>query len=265
MKKRVIFSDRDIVRFCQATRDTNEVHDPQFMGNLGKRVIVPGMFAFSSAAALTSSYLKEGANRFVVFFHALLSSGDFADMVAAPEPGSTDRVRISAINHRDTLATNEEYTHLERSPEPFMPQTEGIIVSLDVTAGQVSDFAELTHASDPDLLGLLFAVAYASQALYYRIASAETEVEKEIDQLINGSGKVSPFYHRLEISLPEPFVPFVPGKPLRYRIHFERERRLRSYIANLQCEQESRILYKSVYKLVGIPDAIILRMAKNTK
>jgi hypothetical protein len=115
---------------------------------------------------------------------------------------------------------------------------------------------------DMELAGFLFSVAYASQALYAGIREASTEVEQEIDRLINGNNRISPFYHTLEIFLP-PNFPFIQSEgTIGYRVHFVRERANRSYVAHVQCVQEGRIIYRSVYKLVGISDTIILRMAK---
>ena len=263
MKRRIIFTDQSIVDFCTATKDTNEVHDPVFMESIGKRVIVPGMFAFACAATLSADFLRTRAGRIRVFFNTLLSSGDFADLIAEPQPILPETIRLSAINHKDTLASHEEYTLMQNHYESFVPQAEGIVLELPVSQEQISAFARLTGCADPDIHGFLFAVAYASHALFERIAMAETEVEKEIDWLINGDGNVSPFYHMLEIFLPGEFVQVEAGNRIQYRFHFEREKLHRNYIANLQCEQEGRIIYRSVYKLVGIPDAIILRMAKN--
>lgn len=265
MKKRIIFTDPSIVSFCRATRDGNEVHDPAFMESIGKRVIVPGMYAFACAVNLSAEFIKQEARHIYVCFNTLLSSGDFADLSAVPEEANPGRIRLSAVNHRDTLASKDAYTHIERTDDPWVPQEGGSVISLEVSSEQVRTFAALTGCTDPDVQGFLFSVAYASQALYNRIPAAETEVEHEIDLLINGESKVSPFYHQLEIFLPERFVPLSPDRLIDYRILFGRERKNRSYIANLQCEQDGRILYRSVYKLVGIPDAIILRMAKNKK
>lgn len=262
MKKRIIFTDQSITEFCKATKDTNEVHDPAFMGTLGKRVIVPGMFAFACTAKLSSEFIKTRAGKFRVFFNTLLSSGDFADLVAEPEALTPGRIRLAAINHKDTLSSHEDYTFVESSPHPFAEQMEGTIISLPVNASQVEAFDRLTGIHDKEVNGFLFSVAYASHALYQKIEESSTEIEREIDELINGPGKVSPFYHTLEIFLPGQFMHLDDSGMIGYRIHFEREKKNRNYIANLQCEQGGRVLYRSVYKLVGIPDAVILRMAK---
>ena len=60
-QKKIIFRDTEITEFCCATLDTNEIHDPLFMAKLGKRVIVPGMFALSQTVNLSAGYLKNHA------------------------------------------------------------------------------------------------------------------------------------------------------------------------------------------------------------
>ncbi len=261
MKKRVLFTDQSIVDFCRSTQDTNEVHDPEFMTRLNKRVIVPGMYAFCMTANLAAGFILEGANYFRVYFNTLLSSGDFADLCAIPHPG-TREIRLSAINHKDTLASSEEYTSLFKTGESFVPQVQGHIRQLPVTPGHVDMFHRLISAADPRVGDLLFTVAYASQALFKSIREPETEVEQEIDALVNSDSKVSPFYHTLEIFLPGTLYEVTHDRPLDYRIHFERVRANRAYLASLQCEQEGNVLFRSVYKLVGIKDSVILRMAK---
>lgn len=262
MHRRIIFTDRSVVDFCKATQDINTVHDPGFMGSLGKRVIVPGMFAFSSTAILAADFIKTRADYIRVCFNTLLSSGDFADLVAVPDSVLPAEIRLSAINHKDTLTSADDYTRISRRGLLFVPQSEGKIRHLEVSESHIRDFARLIMCHDPELAGFLFSIAYASQALYAGIREASTVVEKEIDRLINGNNRISPFYHTLEIFLPPNFPFIIPNGTIGYRIHFIREKENRAYVANLQCEQEGRIIYRSVYKLVGIPDSIILRMAK---
>lgn len=264
MKQRIIFTDQSIIDFCLATKDTNEVHDPAFMGTLGKRVIVPGMFAFASTAGLSAEFLRTRANRIRVIFNTLLSSGDFADLVVERESTNPEKFRLAAINHKDTLSSQEESTFVERTDDHFTPQSEGSVITLPLTGAQITAFGHLTGCPDREVTGLLFSVAYASHALFERISSPATDVEKDIHVLIHGQEKVSPFYHTLEIFLPATFTHLNGLDTIDYRIHFERTRKNRQYIANLQCEQGGKVLYRSVYKLVGIPDSVILRMAKSS-
>jgi len=266
MKRKIIFRDQDIVDFCRATRDSNEVHDPCYMAGLGKRAIVPGMFAFSAATNLAAQYMKESGNTIKVFFNTLLSSGDFAELIAEPLAGAEgNSCRLYAINHKDTLTTHDEHTRIFHSDQVLPNQQEGIVRSLPADPSQISDFTRLIGAHDPLVGGYLFAVSYASQALFKSISEALTDTEKEIDDLINHSGSVSPFYQSLEITLPRPMQPLEISLPIDYRIHFVREKFRKVYLAYLQCEQEERILFRSRYRLMAISDAVILRMAKDIK
>jgi hypothetical protein len=262
MKKRIIFTDKAIVDFCRATQDTNEVHDPAFMTGLNKRVIVPGMYAFCMTANLSAGFLKSGANYIRVCFNTLLSSGDLADLSAEQSPENPLEIRLSAINHKDTLTSRDEYTRIMKVDGEFVPQTTGLIRQLTVTKEQVDAFSSLISATDPGVADLLFAISYASQALLKSIREAGTGVEKEIDAVINGDSKISPFYHTLEIFLPPVFPGITKEGMLDYRIHIEREKANRAYVAHLQCEQDGEILFRSIYRLVGIADSVILRMAK---
>ena len=79
-QKKVIFRDTEIVEFCRATHDTNVIHEPLFMANLGKRVIVPGMFALSQTVNMSGDFLKNHARSLKVLFNSLLSSGDFVTL-----------------------------------------------------------------------------------------------------------------------------------------------------------------------------------------
>jgi len=262
MQKNRIFRDTDIVEFCQTTKDINEIHDPVFMSGIGKRVIVPGMYAFSCAANLSADFLKTKATCIKVFFNSLLSSGDFATLQAVPGEQEMEEVKLAAISHKNTLTSREDYTRICKGIEPFTLQTEGLVHSLEVTATQLISFKHLIEATEDLVSNFLFAVSYASQALYKSIEQPQTEVEHEIHLLISKGSKISPFYHTLQIHIPPVFPSIKPGLKLDYRIQFIREKKNRAYHAFLQCEQEGQVVYNSKYNLVAISDVVILRMAK---
>ena len=264
MKQRnVIFRDSEIVEFCKATRDTNEIHDPVFMSKMGKRVIVPGMFALSRTLILAFDFLKNDANYIKVFFNSLLSSGDFATLRAEENPADPREIRLSAINHKDTLTSNNEYTRIQKKENLSLKEFPGILRRLEIEPGQVEKFTRLIGPCDPDIAHFLFAVANASQALLHCIVKPLTETEREMDDVVNGNSKVSPFYQALEIQIPSPFPVFNPGDHLDYFIRFETEKHYKLYTAYLRCESNGIKLYHSVYHLVGIPDMVIFRMAKD--
>jgi hypothetical protein len=261
-QKKIIFKDSEIVEFCLATRDTNEIHDPVYMSSLGKRVIVPGMFAFSYTASLYPDFLKFKASSIKVLFNSLLSSGDFVTLKAVPDSPDPYEIRLSAFNHRDTLTSQNEYTRISREGTSFELNPPGILRRLELNSWQLNTFARLIGTDDMDTANFLFAVSYASQALLRSIDDPKTEIEREIDSLINGNSKVSPFYRTLDIRIPSPFPVFQPGDLMDYYIHFETEKSMKLYTAHVRCESKGVVVFHSQYKLAGIPDVIILRMAK---
>jgi hypothetical protein len=91
----------------------------------------------------------------------------------------------------------------------------------------------------------------------------QTDVEKEIDSVINGNSRISPFYHSLEILIPSPFPVIDPSHTFDYYIHFEREKPCRLYAAYVRLESGNKVIFHSRYKLMGISDLVILRMAKD--
>ncbi len=263
MNRKTIYKDSDIVDFCRATMDTNEIHDPEYMRGLGKRAIVPGMFAFSCTAGLGSAFLRERATYIKVLFNSLLSSGEFVTLQATTDPASPDEMRLSAINHKDTLTSRDEYTRMERSEMKFRNDFGGILRQLPFGPWQMEVFTRLSGISDPAVARFLFAVSYASQALHMCIDSPLSEMEQEIGSIVCGDSRISPFYHTLEIFVPREFPEGEFGNTLDYYIHFEREKKYRLYSANVRCESGSTLFFHSRYSLMGIRDGIILRMAKD--
>ncbi|MCX6243131.1 MAG: MaoC family dehydratase [Bacteroidetes bacterium] len=261
----MIFRDDEIIEFCRATKDTNEIHDPEFMATLGRRVIVPGMFALAQTVNLEAGFLKNHARSLRVLFNSLLSSGDFVTLCSTIPHKDPSEIRLSAINHKDTLTSKDEYTRLSVKETDFSTGYQGILHRLEVTQEQIRKFSALIGATDPDVVNFLFAVSFASQALLKSIDRPQTGVEEEIDNMINKNTGISPFYHTLEIRIPEPFPVFDPVGSLDYYIHFEREKPLKLYAAYVRCENQGKVIFQSQYKLIGIADRIILRMAKEIK
>ncbi len=264
-QKKIIFRDTEIIEFCRATLDTNEIHDPLVMAKLGKRVIVPGMFALSQTVNLSAGFLKNHAKSLKVLFNSLLSSGDFVTLCASSNDDNPSEIRLSAINCKDTLTSNNEYSRLSVKETRFKTDYKGILHRLKVKLEQVRKFMQLIGAEDKDVAHFLFAVSYASQALLRSISQPETEIEKEIDETISKNTSISPFYHTLDIHIPTPFPVFDPVGELDYFIHFEREKPCKLYVAYVRCEHNGMLIFQAHYKLVGIADKIILRMAKEVK
>ena len=265
-QKKIIFGDKEIVEFCRATHDTNEIHDPAFMAKLGKRVIVPGMFALSQTVNLSADFLRNHAKSLKVLFNSLLSSGDFVTLCTSPTEGIHDEVRLSAINCKDTLTSKDEYTRLSVNKTSFNKSDhKGFLRRLEVKPEQVETFKRLVECTNQDVAHFLFAVSYASQALIRSIKDPVTEIEVEIGETISRDQCISPFYHSLDINIPEPFPVFSPEGHLDYYIHFEREKPLKLYSACVRCEHNGHLIFNAHYKLIGVADKVILRMAKEIK
>jgi hypothetical protein len=264
-QKKIIFRDDEIIEFCRATLDTNEIHDPAFMAKLGRRVIVPGMFALAQTVNLEAGFLKNQARSLKVLFNSLLSSGDFVTLRTEVSPKDPAGIRLSAINHKDTLTSKDEFTRLSLRETDFRTDFPGLPHPLEVKPEQIQNFTALIGATDPDVVNFLFAVSYASQAMLKSIHRPQTEVEEEIDNMINKNTGISPFYHTLEIRIPSPFPVFDPVGTLDFFIHYEREKPWKLYAAYLRCEKQGKVIFRSQYKLIGIADRIILRMAKEIK
>jgi hypothetical protein len=262
-QRKVIFTDPEIVEFCNVTRDTNVIHQPAFMDRLGKRVIVPGMFALSSTACLSEEFLKNRANSIRVLFNSLLSSGDFATLNVSEIPDIPDEIRLSAVNHKDTLTTKDDYTRIYYTTNLFSTDYDGILHRLDLDPVQIDVFKRLIKTEDSDTANFLFAVSYASQALLKAILNPQTDIEKEVEELIQGGSGVSPFYHTLEIQLPSPFPKFNAGSSIDYYVHFERGKKNKLYKAHVRCIANGTLIFHSRYQMIGINNQIILRMAKD--
>jgi hypothetical protein len=264
-QKKIIFGDREIVEFCSATLDTNEIHDPKFMAKLGKRVIVPGMFALAQTVNLSADFLKDHANSLKILFNSLLSSGDFVTLCTSSSKSNSSEIRLSAINCKDTMTSKDEYSRLSVKEFWFKANPKGILRKLEVKPEQISQFIKLIGSDDKDVAHFLFAIAYASQALLRSINKPETRIENEIYETISKNPSISPFYHSLEIHVPTPFPVFDPTGELAYYIHFEPEIPNKLYSAYVCCESNGKLIFLAHYKLVGIADRIILRMAKEIK
>lgn len=264
-QKKKIFGDEEIVEFCRATLDTNEIHDPEFMATLGKRIIVPGMFALSQTVNLSADFLRNHAKSLKVLFNSLLSSGDFVTLCSFPSKGIHREVRLSAINCRDTLTSTNEYTRLSVKKTSFKSVHKGLLRKLEVRPEQVETFKRLIECTNLDVAHFLFAISYASQALLKSIKEPKTEIEVEIGETISRNHCISPFYHSLDINIPTPFPVFNPEDHLDYYVHFEREKPLKLYSAFVRCEHRGLLIFNAHYKLVGVADRVILRMAKEIK
>jgi len=57
MENAGVITRRDIVDFCKITKDSNPIHDPEYMAQYDKEPIVPGLFTLITAAAYSDNLL----------------------------------------------------------------------------------------------------------------------------------------------------------------------------------------------------------------
>lgn len=266
MNKEIIFTDKEIMNFCYATRDFNIVHNPEFMGDKRKHVIVPGMLLFSYIMNFSKDIFKQGLDSFHILFNSIVNS--YENISIGYEPTSIEKgsYYVFARNGRDSFSIKNERSRIFKREHDISTVKQGIYRNIDIKTFQLKEFMNLILCDDFKLAGFLFSVAYASNALNLSIEEPQTEVEHEINLLLDKTqnpDQVAPFYQKLDIYLNKNHMPLIPEGQIEYLIHFERETKNKAYIAHVRCEQEGNIIYHSKYRLIAIPDRLIMRLAKD--
>lgn len=264
MKLEYVFSDDQVVTFCKATCDGNPVHDPGYMYSHNKRVIVPGMMLFSKVATMLFGAVGTSLDTYKILINSIVSTNE--PITLGYEDGTEDEKYIFAINKQDSFALGDQRSkvYLRNFSVEFPKLTS--FQSLPIEKWQLESFGKVIDCKNVILRDFLFGIAYASNALFKCIGNPVSDVEQEINHFLDKSkspNQVSPVYQMLEIFLPPDPNPLKPNHPIDYLIHFEREVTGRVYQAKVRCEQHGSLLYHSEYRLIAVPDKIILRMAKN--
>lgn len=261
MLKSVHFTDYSIQDFCRITLDDNHIHNPDFMSPMGKQVVVPGMFIFAIAAKLAAAHVSK-IRHIHVLFGSMISRGD---AVRIGYEVVEDGIRLLAVNGDDCLSIRDEHSVASIYPRVHEISSDGRIQQLRIEEKQLDRFHQLTGEADKAVNDFLFAVAYASKALNMSIGDPYTETETEINKLIDTSvnpARSAPFYQTLDIHLPEKGVSIDSGQ-IDYAISYIREKKNRSYLAHAHCSQNGQTIYHSVYRMIAIPERLILRMFKD--
>ena len=264
MLKEYIFSDEDVIKFCEITRDHNLIHNPQYMRENGKKTVVPGMLILSTAIGIASDLLLEGANMLELYFHSIIGTGEKAEIGYELQQKNPIRAEIVARNTINTLSKKGNHSLLMQMDSLPEFTSEGILRTLDVKPGQMQQFAAMTQLSGNDLAYLLFAITYASRALLLAVDEPVTEIEREIHHYLDKSvnpDQLSPFYQYLKIYIPDEASKPLPDQDLTYLIHLTRVKEGRTYDARVTCSQGGKLIYYSEYQLIAIPDRLIMRMA----
>lgn len=266
MDKDITFTDQQAISFCEITCDNNLIHNPAHMHSLNKRVVVPGMFVFSSTLCHLREAFEKGADTIKVFFNSVIHTNETVHIKGDLVSVQPIEVLMSANNGHDSFTLKDERSKIYKRAHYYYHNNQGYVRTLDYTELQLAIFGKLTGCFDNLLNSLLFSVAYASNALFQAIQNPLTEVEQEINVLIDKTlnpDKVAPFYQSLEIYLDSGIQPIKPSGQLEYKIDFEREKKNKTYIAHVLCQQNGQKIYQSDYKMISVPERLIMRMVRD--
>jgi len=258
----MVFSDPVVVNFCQATADDNPIHDPNYMNSQNKRVVVPGMLLFSTVVNFLHKKTGDYYNYYKLIFGNVICTNEKVDMGFETDG---EMKYLYAINGHDSFSTKNERSLVLRNVKSTEFSANGIVRTMQYKQSQMETFRSLTQNFNKALSDFLFAIAYASAALLKAIREPLTEVEREINRLLNKSinpEQVSPFYQTLEVFRITPHAELNPQGSIDYNVRFEREKLNKTYTAHVVCQQNGKVFYHSIYKLVAIPDKLIMRMVK---
>lgn len=259
----MLFTDSVVTNFCKATVDDNPIHDPVFMYNQNKGVVVPGMLLFSTIANLLHRKTNEYFSYYKLIFGNVICTNEPIDLGFETEGNHN---YLYAINGHDMFSTKHERSVVLKNIVPKEIHSDGIVRAMPFQKTQLETFRELTNSLNNTLSDFLFTIAYASAALFKAIREPITDVETEINRLLNKAlnpVQVSPFYQTLEIFRLNPHAELNPAGTIEYNIKFDREKANKTYIAQVTCMHNKQCFYQSVYKLVAIPDKLIMRMVKD--
>ncbi|MEW5845692.1 MAG: hypothetical protein AB1777_05420 [Bacteroidota bacterium] len=263
MEHKVVFTDSIVVDFCKATADDNPIHNPNYMYGQKKGVVVPGMLLFSTIVNMLHNKTNELFNYYKLVFGNVICTYEQVDLGFEADG---ERRYLYAINGHDSFATKIERSHVLANVKPIEFSSSGINRAMQYQEIQLETYRRLTGSFSNTIADFLFTIAYASAALFKAIREPFTEVEKEINALLDKTinpDQVSPFYQTLEIFRVTPYRELKPEGTINYNIRFEREKINKTYVAYVVCSHNNQIFYNSIYKLVAIPDKLIMRMVKD--
>ncbi|MCB9000841.1 MAG: hypothetical protein H6537_02570 [Bacteroidales bacterium] len=269
MFKSTFFNTEEIELFCKATADENPIHTSNFMHSIGKQVVVPGMFLFSKIINMLFEQTTICFNAFKVLFGNIVEANEEVELGFEACPNNSSIQYLSAINEHDSFAIKNERSSAFVANNVSKPVlNEGVIRKIKFSGKQKEIFSRLIGCTKNALNDFLFAIAYASPVLLKSIHEPLTDIEREINNLIDKTanpGAASPFYQSLEILRSDQSITLPNEGEIDYNIQFEREKYNRTYVANVDCEFDSKTLFQSKYRLIAIPEKLMLRMVKDLK
>ncbi|MBI2142188.1 MaoC family dehydratase [Candidatus Woesearchaeota archaeon] len=266
MTYEIAFSDSQIVAFCRATRDSNRLHNPEFMAEHGKRAIVPGMMTL--AYSLSLAVAQYGSDRTALSgirsidaqFGQVHSSGEELgfDVVREDRDGLETVVNSYKTGESGGLS---QMRSVRVSGASYDIGVKGSSMQASFSAEEIGQFSAATGAVSAEAAGFLYALSFSSGALFSRLGEPQTDSEKEIASLL--ARGIVPVYLSLRFSVPNGIRQVNAGH-VDYFLGIDGRSGGKGYAIRLQCSQAGEVLFRAEFSTRTVHEGIIIeRMAAN--
>ncbi len=256
-----VFTDDEIARFCDLTRDYNEFHNPRFMAAQGKKAIVPGMLTFAYSANLAeNSFLT--ARTLDATMGQTHSSGQKIGFEVKYNP---EQVLVTASSEADpnnsrSLAMSPQYEGNKDELQPGIgdelhPDIFDTRISL--SDSDVEAYSGLIGNSHPKASGLLYATTSSAGALFQRLRSPKGSLEERIAGMMER--KIVPVYNSFEISIPGRTAQLI-SLNLLYGIRIDETELRNQFNARIECVYGVSSLFTAQFTFRMASQAAIIRM-----
>jgi len=257
-----------VENFCKSTADENPIHNQQHMQELGKEIVVPGLYIFSLIVNFLQKNESLNFNTFRIYFGNIVGINEAIDLGFERSPISESQRYLFARKGSDCFSLDNSRSFADIRPNGIGLEVRGRHIPITYNKEQVHIFRKLIGLSSAALLSFLFSVSLASPMLISTIRKPVTEVDKEIATLFNKSvypEGTSPLYQSLEIFRLDNSTILAPEGQVDYWVQFEKEKAGKFYVANVSCGQNGKVMYNSRYRLVAVPNKVMLRMIRELK
>ncbi|HPW27072.1 MAG TPA: hypothetical protein PLY31_08045 [Tenuifilaceae bacterium] len=257
-----------VENFCKSTADENPIHNQQHMRELGKEIVVPGLYIFSLIVNFLQKNESLNFNTFRIFFGNIVGINEAIDLGFERSPISESQRYLYARTGADCFSLDNSRSFADIRSNGIGMEERGRHVPITYNKEQVHIFRKLLGLSNAALLSFLFSVSLASPMLISTIRKPVTDVDKEIAMLFNKSvypEGISPLYQSLEIFRLENSTILEPEGQVDYWVQLEKEKAGKFYAANVSCGQSGKVMYNSRYRLVAVPNKVMLRMVRELK
>lgn len=261
MNTKYSFSDEEISSFCELTKDTNLLHNLEFMSEQGKRPIVPGMM---NIAYFMSHLPKdtESSQTHIFSFNDVMSSEEGSSLYIGQEAHNL----IASSTKYEGDKAMKEFMHFIFSPHKILPSSNKDQDSIQVVTNplfySMGGFEEMFLFGERNMSMYALAIAQSSGALLdglHQVPELSDLVENmKIDER-TGTPRILPAYTEIQI-VKEQGIPEINGNaPLIYIIQARKEGK-RDLEIDFECRQD-KLIYTARANLKILPFRAVLRAA----